>query len=112
MLNVELVDSAVGKAVANHEAEVRRSNPSMDAGKEPDREIFAPMSDALYSGELPHVKYNLYILFFLRFNPLMSCCMPSPRQVLRAGLPAGHLHCLPSRRPLQTDPRVPHGGAP
>ena len=38
--------SAVGKAVANH-AEVRGSIPSVtDVGKEPDCEIFAPVSDA------------------------------------------------------------------
>ena len=39
--------SAVGKAVANQEAEVQASMPGMDVGKEPDRdEIFTPMSDA------------------------------------------------------------------
>ena len=37
--------SAVYKAVVNH-AEVRGSIPSTDVGKEPDRKIFAPMSDA------------------------------------------------------------------
>ena len=42
---VERLNSAVGKAVANH-AEVRGSIPSTDVGKEPDREIFSPVSDA------------------------------------------------------------------
>ena len=39
------LNSAVGKAVANH-TEVRGSIPSTDVGKEPDREIFSPVSDA------------------------------------------------------------------
>ena len=45
LLTMERLNSAVGKAVANH-AEVRGSIPSTDVGKEPDREIFAPVPDA------------------------------------------------------------------
>ena len=44
-LYLERLNSAVGKAVANH-AEVRGSIPSTDVGKESDREIFSPVSDA------------------------------------------------------------------
>ena len=42
----EHLSSAVGKAVANH-VELPSSIPSVtDVGKEPDREIFSPVSDA------------------------------------------------------------------
>ena len=41
----EHLNSAVGKAVANH-AKVRGSLPSTYVGKEPDREKFAPVPDA------------------------------------------------------------------
>ena len=44
-LHKHTIYRAVGKAVANH-AEVRGSILSTDVGKEPDREIFAPVSDA------------------------------------------------------------------
>ena len=44
-LDDRVVLLAVGKAVGNN-AEVRGSISNTDVGKEPDREIFTPMSDA------------------------------------------------------------------
>ena len=34
------------KAMTNNSAEIQGSIPSKDVGKEPDREIFSPVSDA------------------------------------------------------------------
>ena len=43
--NTAHLSSAVGKAVSNH-AQVRGLIPSTDVGKEADRAIFVPVSDA------------------------------------------------------------------
>ena len=64
----------MGKAVVNHVAEVRGSIPSTDVGKEADREIFSPVSDAsvAYSSEL-HLNSNCTPFLLLFFVLRMQC---------------------------------------
>ena len=60
------------KAVTNH-AEVRDSIPSMDVGKEPDSEIFAPLPDASVYGE--YLKYHCKPFIFARWEWHKNKCL-------------------------------------